>query len=54
MSFSFWLLQVESHDFTQNEIERTACKAEQIYKMTTIFTQKDNLGPFSSKIVVIL
>ena len=46
MSSSFWLLRVESRDFSQAEKERTACKAEQIYKMTTIFTQKDNLGLF--------
>ena len=46
MSSSFWLLRVESHDFSQAEKERTACKAEQIHKMTTIFNQKDNLGPF--------
>ena len=26
--------------------ERTACKAEQIHKMTTIFTQNNNLRPF--------
>ena len=47
MCSSFWLLGVESRDFTQAEKERTACKAEQIYKMTTIFTQKDNLGHLS-------
>ena len=46
MSSSFWLLEVESRDFSQAEIERTACKAEQMHIMTTIFTQKDNLGPF--------
>jgi hypothetical protein len=40
MSSSFWLLRVESHDFFfQAEKERTACKAEQIHKMITIFTQ---------------
>ena len=39
MSSSFWLLQVESRDFSQAEKERTACKAEQIHKMITIFTQ---------------
>ena len=39
---SFWLLRVESHDFSQAEKERTACKAEQIHKMTTIFTQIDD------------
>ena len=46
MCSSFWLLGVESRDFSQAEKERTACKAEQIHKMTTIFTQNDNLGPF--------
>ena len=46
MSSSFWLLRVESRDFSQAEKEKTACKAEQIHKMTTIFTQKENLGPF--------
>ena len=54
MSSSFWLLGVESHDFFQAEKERTACKAEQIHKMTTISTQNDNLGPFWVKIVVSL
>ena len=39
MSSSFCLLGVESSDFSQAEKERTACKAEQIHKMTTIFTQ---------------
>ena len=40
MYFSFWLLAgVESPDFSQAEKERTACKAEQVPKMTTIFTQ---------------
>ena len=38
MSFSFWLLGVESRDFSNAEKERTACKADQIHKMTT-FTQ---------------
>ena len=46
MSSSFWLLGVESRDFSKAEKERTACKAEQIREMTTIFTQKDNLGQF--------
>ena len=46
MSCSFGLLQIESRDLSQTEKEGTACKAEQIHKMTTIFTQKDNLGPF--------
>ena len=54
MSSSFWLLRVESRDFSQAEKERIACKAEQIHKMTTIFTQKDNLGPFWVNIGVIL
>ena len=45
MCFSFWLLGVESHDFSQAEKKRTPCKAEQIHKMTTILTQNDNLGP---------
>ena len=34
MSSSFGLLQVESREFSQLEKERTACKAEQIHKMT--------------------
>ena len=34
----FWLLRVESRDFSQAEKERTACKAVQIHKMATIFT----------------
>ena len=33
------LLRVESRDFSQAEKKRTAGKAEQIHKMTTIFTQ---------------
>ena len=53
MSSSFWLLGVELRDFFQAEQERTACKAEQIHNMTTIFTQNDNLGPFWVEIVVI-
>ena len=39
MSSSLWLLGVESRDFSQAEKERTAWKAGQIHKMTTIFTQ---------------
>jgi hypothetical protein len=39
MSSSFWLLGVESRNFSHAEKERTACKAEQILKMTIIFTQ---------------
>ena len=34
----FWLLGVESRDFSNAEKKRTACKAEQIHKMTTFFT----------------
>ena len=34
----FWLLGVESQDFSQAEKERTARKAVQIHKMTTILT----------------
>ena len=45
---SFWLL-VESHDFSQ-----AACKSEKNHKITTTFTQNDNLGPFWVKLVVIL
>ena len=54
MSFSFGLFWVESRDFSHAEKEITACKAEQVHNMTTIFTQNDNLGPFWVKIVVIL
>ena len=36
---SFGLLGVESRDFSQAEKERTACKANQIHKMKTTFTQ---------------
>ena len=43
MFFSFELFGVESHDFSQSEKERTACKAEKIHKMTTIFTLNNNL-----------
>ena len=39
MSSSFGLLGVESRDFSHAEKERTACKDEQIHKMTTIFTK---------------
>ena len=37
MFSSFWLLGVESRDFSQAEKERTACKAS--HKMTTTSTQ---------------
>ena len=46
MASCFGLLQVDSRDFSQAEKERTVCKAGQIHKMTTIFTEKDKLGPF--------
>ena len=39
----FWLLGVESRGFSQAEKEVTACKAEEIHKMTTIFTQNQGL-----------
>ena len=54
MSSSFRLLKVESRDFSQAKKERTACKVEQIHKMTFIFTQNDIQGLFWMKIVVIL
>ena len=40
------ILGVESPDFSQAKKEITACKTEQIHKMTAIFTQNDKLGPF--------
>ena len=46
MWFTFGLLGVESRDLSQAEKERTACKAVQIDKITTIFTQIDNLVQF--------
>ena len=46
MASSFWLLEVEYRDFSHAEKERTARKAEQIHKMTTIFNQNHSLGPF--------
>ena len=46
MFSSFWLLGVESRDFSQAEEERTAYKAEPIHKTIIIFTQNNNLGPF--------
>ena len=54
MFSNFWLLAVGSRDISQAEKEITACKVEQIHKLTTIFTQKDNLGPFWMKVVDIL
>ena len=49
MSSSFWLLAVESRDFSHAEKERTAFKAEQIHKMTIIFTQNGLGCHFESK-----
>ena len=43
MSSSFWLLGVESRDFSHVEEEIIACKAKQIYKMA-IGTLKMVLG----------
>ena len=38
------ILALEARDLSQ--AEKTTCKAEQIHKMTIIFTQKDNQRPF--------
>ena len=46
MSPSFWLLGVGSRDFSHTEKEKTACKAEHIHEITTIFTRNNKLGPF--------
>jgi hypothetical protein len=54
MSSRFWLLGVESRDFSHAEKERTACKAEQIYKKTAIFIQNSPRLSFLVKIIVIL
>ena len=53
MSSSFWPLWGDSRGFSQGK-KKYASKAEQIHKMTTIFTPKDNLGPFWLKTVVSL
>ena len=53
MSSSLCLLRIESRDFSQAEKERTACKTEQIHKITTIFTQNDPRLSFQVKLVVI-
>ena len=45
-----YFLAVESRDFSQAEKERTTCKAEQIHKITFIFTQNNNLGSFWVKV----
>ena len=39
MSSSFWLLTVESRDFSYTEKERIACKADQIHKVTTLLCE---------------
>ena len=54
MSSSFWLLGVESRDFSHAEKERTARKAEQIQKMIFIFTQNCPMLSYWVKIVLIL
>ena len=54
MSSSFWLLGVKSSDFSHAEKERIACKAEQVHKLTTIFTRNGPRLSFWVKIVVIL
>ena len=46
VSSSFWLLGVESSDFSHAEKERTACKDEQVHKMTTIFIQNSSVLSF--------
>ena len=40
------ILALESRDLSRAEKEITASKAEQIHKMTPIFTQTDIQGPF--------
>ena len=35
MSYSFWLLGVESRDFSHAEVEKTASKADQIHEIFT-------------------
>ena len=54
MCSSFWLLGVESRDFSHAEKERSACKAEKIHKMTTIFNQDGSRLSFYVKMAVIL
>ena len=49
MCSSFWLLGVETRDFSQAEKKRTACRAWQIVKMTTIFTQNKLGSNFECK-----
>ena len=52
MCFSFLLLGVESRDFSKAEKKRTADKAVQIQKMSTIFTRNDNLGHLEKNHVI--
>ena len=40
------ILAVESRDLSEAEKEVTACKVEQNFKMTPIFTHNDNHGLF--------
>ena len=40
------ILDHESRDLSRDEIEITACKAEQIHKITTIFTKNGPRLPF--------
>ena len=54
MSSNFWLLGVESHDFSHAEKERTACKDKEIHKMRIIFTQNGPSLCLWVKIVAIL
>ena len=54
MSSSFWLLGVESRDFSHTEKERTAWKAEEIHRIRTIFTQNGPRWLFWVKIDAIL
>ena len=42
MSSSFWLLAAGLRDLSQAEKETTACKCEQIHKLTAIWTQNDH------------
>ena len=54
MCSSFRLLGVESRDFSHAEKERSALKALQIHKLTTVFTQNGPRLSFGVKIVAIL
>ena len=54
MSSSFWLLRVESRDFSQAEKDSTANKDEQTHKMTTIFNQSGPRLSFWVKMIVTL